>query len=494
MTGRDTPAPDAGARLLDASGVPGDPALLQALEGIGVLAAGPAPEASAELAQLMAAGGRAPLGRRNKRRITFLGGALAVSMGVGMSGVAAGTFPFQSGPEDSSGAGTRFAARESADRVPTLPVPAPEQAERSEDSTHRGAGHAPVGPGMPAAVGAADMSAGMGPGAAGAALPVREDHAGGESALPAGAGAASVAEPGAALPPVSRPGLSSWSVDGSAGPGVGVVEPLAVHHDPVHPDRPSPLLPGAAASKGNGAPDPSTSARGTHSGTSPSISTDSRSGPRGTHETPPHRPSGAAADGGGFAAVGQERPAGDPAQGAVSEEAGASVERRASVARLQAPSWERFSGAAQEGAGFQLPAAEQHLMFSLFLGGSVADAGEWIPDDLLPVLPEDVQSAVEPSPVPADSTAGGPMNRPVEDPVQEELVEVGTVEVEPPADPLAGKTAAPAVDPLDDAGAAPAGPSDASAGARPGGPTEQAEAAQDLYAPAGGRQPSEPAD
>ncbi|PPB48228.1 hypothetical protein C4K88_14785 [Arthrobacter pityocampae] len=120
MTGRETP-PDAVLHLLDEAGIAEDPALVRAVKTIGALGAGPAPEVTAELAQLMAAGGKAPPARRNKRRITFIGGALAVSMGVGMSGVAAGTFHLTDGLTEAVESIARFTIRDSADRAQPLP-------------------------------------------------------------------------------------------------------------------------------------------------------------------------------------------------------------------------------------------------------------------------------------------------------------------------------------------------------------------------------------
>ncbi|WP_104117616.1 hypothetical protein [Arthrobacter sp. B1805] len=122
MTGRDTSSPDSVRQLLDEAGVPQDAAVVRALLDIRALGAGPAPEASAELAQLMADGGRAPQGRRFKRRVTFIGGALAVSMGVGISGVAAGTLHLPVGLGDAVGSITRFTAGAGAapeDRSPS---------------------------------------------------------------------------------------------------------------------------------------------------------------------------------------------------------------------------------------------------------------------------------------------------------------------------------------------------------------------------------------
>lgn len=440
MTGRDTPAPDRGARLVDGSGVPGDPALLKALEGIGVLAAGPAPEVSAELAQLMAAGGRAPAGRRNKRRMTFLGGALAVSMGVGMSGVAAGTFPFRDGPDDSAGAGTRFAARESADRVPTLPAPAPERSEGPEDLTHEGAGKAPIEPGIPAA-------------AAGAA---------------------------------------------GMGPGTAAAETRAVHRGPVQPDPPLLALPAAAESKGDGDSRPRTSAPGTRPGPPPSISAGTRpvlharsgGAPQNRVSAPQHRVSAVSADGGGFAAVGRDRPVGEVPEGAVSEDAGASLRWGASLARVQAPSGERFGRAPEEATASHPAAEEQRLMFSRFLGGTVADAGEWVPDELLPVLPEGTPITAESSPVPADSPTGEPTHLSGEEPAQEERTQEEPAREEAPAGPLPGEIAAPAADPLD-ADPVPTGPSGTDADAHPGDPTEQPRIAQVLGGPVDGELPRE---
>lgn len=72
----------------------------------------------------MADGGKVPAGRRNKRRITFIGGALAVSMGVGMSGVAAGTPYFPDHVGEAVDSMTRYMVRDSADRIEHAPGPA----------------------------------------------------------------------------------------------------------------------------------------------------------------------------------------------------------------------------------------------------------------------------------------------------------------------------------------------------------------------------------
>ncbi|MFJ6003023.1 hypothetical protein [Arthrobacter sp. NPDC092385] len=129
MTGRETS--DRELRILEEAGLPEDPALLHAVRDLRALGTGPAPEASAELAQLMADGGKAPQSRRNKRRITFLGGALAVSMGVGMSGVAAGTLHLPYGLGDAVDSIARFSVHHDPDHhdpdrpEPAAPVVAP---------------------------------------------------------------------------------------------------------------------------------------------------------------------------------------------------------------------------------------------------------------------------------------------------------------------------------------------------------------------------------
>ncbi|MHA7210265.1 hypothetical protein [Arthrobacter sp. MDT1-65] len=117
MTGRDTPSPDSVLHLLEEAGIPEDPALVHAVRTIGALGGQHAPDASAELAQLMADGGTAPRSRRNKRRITFIGGALAVSMGAGMSGVAAGTLHLRAGLDEAVDSITRFSVRNDADHA-----------------------------------------------------------------------------------------------------------------------------------------------------------------------------------------------------------------------------------------------------------------------------------------------------------------------------------------------------------------------------------------
>ncbi len=123
MTGRETPSPDSVPRLLEEAGIAEDPALVHAVRSIAALGGRPAPDASAELAQLMADGGRAPQSRRNKRRITFIGGALAVSMGAGMSGVAAGTLHLREGFDDAVVSITRFTVRNDVDRAEPAPGP-----------------------------------------------------------------------------------------------------------------------------------------------------------------------------------------------------------------------------------------------------------------------------------------------------------------------------------------------------------------------------------
>lgn len=130
MTGRE--ASDRELRILEEAGLPEDPALLHVVRDLRALGDGPAPEASADLAQLMADSGKAPQGRRNKRRITFLGGALAVSMGVGMSGVAAGTLHLPQGLGDAVDSIARFSVHHDPDRhdpdrhgpAPADPAPA----------------------------------------------------------------------------------------------------------------------------------------------------------------------------------------------------------------------------------------------------------------------------------------------------------------------------------------------------------------------------------
>lgn len=123
MTGRETPSPDSVPRLLEEAGIAEDPALVHAVRSIAALGGRPAPDASAELAQLMADGGRALQSRRNKRRITFIGGALAVSMGAGMSGVAAGTLHLREGFDDAVVSITRFTVRNDVDRAEPAPGP-----------------------------------------------------------------------------------------------------------------------------------------------------------------------------------------------------------------------------------------------------------------------------------------------------------------------------------------------------------------------------------
>ncbi|THJ65816.1 hypothetical protein E8P82_11060 [Arthrobacter echini] len=96
MTDQDSPSPDRLQDLLDEVGVTSDPGLLRVLGEISALGTGSAPEASDDLSAVLSADAAAP-GRWGKRRITFLGGALAVSMGVGMSAVAADTFHLSAG-------------------------------------------------------------------------------------------------------------------------------------------------------------------------------------------------------------------------------------------------------------------------------------------------------------------------------------------------------------------------------------------------------------
>ncbi len=96
MTDQDNSSPDSLQHLLDEVGVSADPCLLKALGQIRELGAGPVPEPAKDLSTLFSADTPSS-GRWSKRRITFLGGALAVSMGVGMSGVAADTFHLSAG-------------------------------------------------------------------------------------------------------------------------------------------------------------------------------------------------------------------------------------------------------------------------------------------------------------------------------------------------------------------------------------------------------------
>lgn len=187
MTGHDTPSPDPVLHLLQESGIPEDPALVRAVGIVRDLATGPAPDASAALAQLMADGGRAGQGRRHKRRITFIGGALAVSMGVGMSGVAAGTLHFPQGIGDAVESITRFSIRDSADRAERGHAPLVEA----------GAGRAPSGPAPGASL--------TGP-AAPLPAPAADPAPGGPAAEP-GAGAA--LSGGAPAPRDRAPGASS---------------------------------------------------------------------------------------------------------------------------------------------------------------------------------------------------------------------------------------------------------------------------------------------
>ncbi|WP_104167147.1 hypothetical protein [Arthrobacter sp. SX1312] len=236
MTGRETPSPDVVLHLLDEAGIAEEPALVRALEAIGELGAGPAPEVTAELAQLMADGGKAPSDRRTKRRITFIGGALAVSMGVGMSGVAAGTFRLTDGLTEAVESVARFSVRESADRADPLP-----DARAGQDD---GGGHGVVAPSTgtparslvepvpaPSAAGEADRAADTGPSAAGAGPSVAEaaplvpvDTA---PSVPVGA-APSVpvrAVPAAAVP---TPAVPTPAVPTPAVPTPAAVAPAAV--------------------------------------------------------------------------------------------------------------------------------------------------------------------------------------------------------------------------------------------------------------------------
>ncbi|KQO02910.1 hypothetical protein ASF21_00680 [Arthrobacter sp. Leaf234] len=204
MTGHDTPSPDPVLPLLQESGIPEDPALVRAVGIVRDLAAGPAPDASAALAQLMADGGKAGQGRRHKRRITFIGGALAVSMGVGMSGVAAGTVHFPQGIGDAVESITRFSIRDSADRAELGPAPL----------VQAGAGRAPSGP-----AGGAPLTLPAAPPPAPAAAPAPGGPAAGPGAgdaLPGGAPAPRDRAPGASPGGAGAPTSVPASVSGAA--------------------------------------------------------------------------------------------------------------------------------------------------------------------------------------------------------------------------------------------------------------------------------------
>ncbi|MHA7190116.1 hypothetical protein ACX80N_07480 [Arthrobacter sp. MDT2-16] len=231
MTARDTPSPEPVLRLLGESGLPEEPLLLDAVRHIGALGEGPAPDASAELGQLMADGGRAPRSRRNRRRITFIGGALAVSMGAGMSGVAAGTLHLPSGLGDAVDSIVHFTARDGAGRT-----------ER------------PAHP----QTGASEVRAPSGRGAAGAA----DEHrtAGPPGDKPPGAPAASGSAPSTSDPAAPGTGTSvgpdvlpasgahsSSAVSGvfAVSPAVPLVAPSAQEPAGPVPPAPAPPLPPA---------------------------------------------------------------------------------------------------------------------------------------------------------------------------------------------------------------------------------------------------------
>lgn len=221
MTPRDTPSPDFALHVLDEAGLPGDPALVRAVQDLGALGTGPVPEPSEELARLMAAGGRAPQRRRHQRRITFIGGALAVSMGVGMSGVAAGTLHVPGGLGDAFGSIARFTVREDADR--TERPAAPWAGGATEDRAPSATGPTPaprsstsVGErenAVPAAPAEADAAPGASPlsdPGAGAVLPDAGVH---------GPGVQADAPPGpAATPAAPQPGSAPTRSDDPAPP------------------------------------------------------------------------------------------------------------------------------------------------------------------------------------------------------------------------------------------------------------------------------------
>ncbi|MHA7219040.1 hypothetical protein ACX80L_09105 [Arthrobacter sp. MDT1-48-3] len=243
MTGRDTPPPDPVQRLLDEAGIPAEPTLVRAVREIGDLGAGPAPDASAELARLMADGGRAPQGRRNKRRITFLGGALAVSMGAGMSGVAAGTLHLREGFDDAVVSITRFTVRNDVDRAEPAPEPL-------ADAGHGSA----VVPAVPAPA-PAHVPA---PSASGPAASAPADAGGALMPAPAPASPevdeAAAALPAPAVVPAARPPAgtvrpadsASRRPDGPRQPAAPVTRP-ATGTVPGTTGRPDPEKPGHAA-------------------------------------------------------------------------------------------------------------------------------------------------------------------------------------------------------------------------------------------------------
>ncbi len=183
MTDRATPSPDTVPEVLDDSGVAAGPALVSGLQDIAALGVGPAPQASAELARLMADGGRAQQGRRNKKRITFIGGALAVSMGVGISGVAAGTLHLTDGLGTAVDSVSRFRAADAADAraeraqppsvvvpaddrpvgTPIAPVPSPSAVPAPPGGVEETAGAPAAGPVPAAAVAAGPRSGQVAP-------------------------------------------------------------------------------------------------------------------------------------------------------------------------------------------------------------------------------------------------------------------------------------------------------------------------------------------
>lgn len=312
MTGRDTPSRDPVLPLLHESGISEDPALIEAVETVRDLAAGPAPDASAELAQLMADGGRARQSRRHKRRVTFIGGALAVSMGVGMSGVAAGTLHLPPGIGTAVESIARFSIRDGADRAeygatpqieagtdraPTVPAPDAAGTHPTVPTSPTLANPAPGGPaaapgsnagsgaseGVPATTGGVPSGAPAGPTGSTVGVPASASRA----APSARDGASDV--PAVVVPPVPLSGtaapdavaattassITSTPSDGNGRPRARVPDPVPPAHVPAAELRRA-MVPGG----GPGVPgslDKRGSAPGTGKGTPAGVAE-----PRGT--------------------------------------------------------------------------------------------------------------------------------------------------------------------------------------------------------------------
>ncbi len=424
MTGRETPSPDPVPHLLEEAGIAGDPALVHAVRSIAALGDRPAPDASAELAQLMADGGSAPRSRRNKRRITFIGGALAVSMGAGMSGVAAGTLHFRDGFDDAVVSITRFTVRNDADRAEPAPGPLADGAK----------GHAPAASGVPAPATA--------PPAPAPAARVDASASPGSAPAPVSSGA-DVAPAAPTVPPAAPAARAPVLPVAPAVGAPGVPQPRPI---------PVPVTPGAGVAPGATGPDRATTGQG---GT----------GQRVPGQTNPGRPTpirpaqdrsvpvGAGQDGPGQDRPGAVRP-GRGQEGSVpTESTGTDPDTVPGDAPAPADyriSWLRAPASPVDASFFlDAPIALDAEWFALFVADGVSDAEYPAPEPPVePVLDAPLPDDAAPE-LPVESAPDEPFTAPA----AEELPTAPAAEEPPPGStddvPVPGDTPPAATDPAD---------------------------------------------